>query len=108
MQNAEFDLIINLDGFNEVAIPPTHNLPKGVNSTFPAYWSDFFNDASSSQERELLAKILISEETRKDLARRYSITPFKYSITANLLWLIQEEAKISESENLKLEKLKLK
>jgi len=32
---ARFDLFINLDGFNEVALPPAENIPKGVFLFFP-------------------------------------------------------------------------
>ena len=35
---AEFDLIINIDGFNEVALPPTENIPKGVYPFYPRQW----------------------------------------------------------------------
>lgn len=107
-KGAEFDFIINLDGFNEIAIPPTHNQPKGVNPSFPAYWSDLMESASSMAERELLGEILVNEKERKDLAKCYSKTPLRQSISANLFWLIREKQKIKKDENLKLKKQNLK
>lgn len=35
---AEFDVIINIDGFNEVALPPSENLPARVNPFYPRNW----------------------------------------------------------------------
>ena len=35
---AEFDMIINIDGFNEVALPPAENIPKGVYPFYPRQW----------------------------------------------------------------------
>ena len=35
---AEFDLIINIDGLNEVAIPPTDNIPHSVYPFYPRMW----------------------------------------------------------------------
>lgn len=35
---AEFDLVINIDGFNEVALPPTELVPRGVFPLYPRDW----------------------------------------------------------------------
>ncbi|MBN1878782.1 hypothetical protein JW823_01610 [bacterium] len=35
---AEFDAVINIDGFNEVALPMSENLPKSVFPFFPRNW----------------------------------------------------------------------
>jgi hypothetical protein len=37
--SAHYDVVINLDGFNEVALPYGDNLPFGVFPTFPRHWS---------------------------------------------------------------------
>ena len=106
-KGAQFDIVVNLDGFNEIAIPPTHNLSKGINPIYPAYWSDLLSSASSTEERKILRKILVIEQKRKDSAKLFSFKPFKYSISSNLLWLIQDNVKVAKSENLKLEKQKV-
>jgi len=36
---AEFDVVINLDGFNEVALHPAENAFKGICHTFPRAWA---------------------------------------------------------------------
>ncbi|MGW8179457.1 MAG: hypothetical protein ACWGQW_11965, partial [bacterium] len=35
---AEFDLVLNIDGFNEIALPPVENLPKSVFPLYPRAW----------------------------------------------------------------------
>ncbi len=49
---AEFDMVINIDGFNEVAIPGVENLSKKVNPIFPRSW---YYLVDSSLNPELLA-----------------------------------------------------
>ena len=36
---AEFDIVINLDGFNEIALHPTRNGPQGVAASYPTNWA---------------------------------------------------------------------
>ena len=35
---AQIDAVVNIDGFNEVALPQAENLPKGVNPFYPRSW----------------------------------------------------------------------
>lgn len=35
---AQLDVVINVDGFNEVALPPVENVPRGVNPFYPRQW----------------------------------------------------------------------
>jgi hypothetical protein len=35
---AKLDLVINLDGFNEVALPPVYNQPVGISPIYPRDW----------------------------------------------------------------------
>ena len=37
-QGAHFDLVINVDGFNEIALPPAENRPHGVAPLYPRGW----------------------------------------------------------------------
>ena len=38
VQGAEFDVVVNLDGFNEVALPAAENVPAQVYSLYPRSW----------------------------------------------------------------------
>ena len=35
---AQLDVVVNLDGFNEVALPPVENVARGVNPFYPRQW----------------------------------------------------------------------
>jgi hypothetical protein len=37
-QGAHFDLVLNIDGFNEVALPAVENTPQGVAAIYPRGW----------------------------------------------------------------------
>jgi hypothetical protein len=52
---AKFDLVINLDGFNEVVLPKSDNVRVGVHASFPRSW-DFYQmkAAHASETRRLL------------------------------------------------------
>ena len=34
----QFDIVINIDGFNEVVLPPVENIPHGVSPVYPRAW----------------------------------------------------------------------
>ncbi len=36
---ARFDIVINVDGFNEVTLPPVENVPQGLNPFYPRKWN---------------------------------------------------------------------
>ena len=51
---AEYDLVINLDGFNEIALPFTDNYKVGINPFFPRNWNLRINRQPT---KDILAKI---------------------------------------------------
>ncbi|MFQ5349963.1 MAG: hypothetical protein ACE5EG_05930, partial [Thermoanaerobaculia bacterium] len=42
---AHYDVVLNLDGFNEIALPMTENRPRGVYPFFPRNWIGYSNTA---------------------------------------------------------------
>jgi hypothetical protein len=80
-----FDVIVNLDGFNEVALPVTENLPKGVSPFYPRNWYgrlgvlDSTMFALSRRHAELM-------ESRAFWAETFSRFPLRWSVTANVAW----------------------
>ena len=82
----EFDIIVNVDGFNEVALPPAENIPKHVAPFFPRNWymrvqnsSDYFVSLTSG-------KITYLESRRSRWAALLSRAPVRYSSAFALLW----------------------
>ncbi len=81
---AHFDLVINLDGFNEVALPPTENTPKGVAPYFPRNW---YGRVGLMEDILLVA---VAERAALERGRRrwakFFAGPLRYSATANAFW----------------------
>ncbi len=89
---AAIDVLISLDGFNEVALPIAENQAHGVNPFYPRNWK--FHVAGL-QDIPTMRKIGVVEfwrELRKGLAQTFSAPPLGFSVTANTVWLLIDRA----------------
>lgn len=84
---AHYDIIINLDGFNELALPPSENMPSGVFPFFPRRWLMRVLQVPSHQRLALMGKIAWIDNNRRFTAEMFQHKPLRYSVTANILWL---------------------
>ena len=82
---AEFDLVINIDGFNEVALPPTELTPRGV---FPLYPRDWYVQTIHLEpsDKKQLARLNSFQALRKRCARVFQASPLRWSNAALALW----------------------
>lgn len=97
---AHFDLVINLDGFNEVVLTPAQNIPSEVFPFYPNLWR-LRVGTLNLEERRRIGKLVFLREQRRDLARGFSKSPWHYSSTAALLWKgldNRAQSRISEAE----------
>ena len=83
---AEFDIIINIDGFNEIALSPLENIPKGVNPFYPRNWFVRVQGLSDGRMLMMAGEISILGEERRSRARTFSKFPLRFSVICNLLW----------------------
>jgi hypothetical protein len=83
---AEFDLVVNLDGFNEVALHEPENGPKGVFPAFPRGWYKLAGQLPDPVLVELLGEISAREAELVASAERFSRLPWRASVVANVLW----------------------
>jgi hypothetical protein len=83
---AEFDIIINLDGFNEVALPPAENVPKHVFPFYPRNWSMIANNTYDSNMLSFMNKINQLRSERIKWATSFSNRLYHYSVTLNIVW----------------------
>ena len=84
---AHFDVILLLDGFNEVALAHKENINAGVSAHYPRQWAvraSFLN--LDPRMRLIIADMLEIEERRKRLHDTYAMAPLRYSSTVRLLW----------------------
>jgi hypothetical protein len=63
------DLVINLDGFNEVALPLAVLRDKGVASYYPSYWPDLVRQTLPIEEQNRIGRIATLLQQRRQNAR---------------------------------------
>lgn len=83
---AEFDVIVNLDGFNEIALAPTEDEHGEISDQFPRGWSMRFPTIEDATELQMRLDGIQLRERRTILARRFAGVPWRYSSIARLYW----------------------
>lgn len=83
---AEFDVLLNIDGFNEVALHEAENGLRHVHPVYPRAWFAFAEDLPDPRGRAVLGRLAYAREWRRDLARALSGSAWRYSLVANLAW----------------------
>jgi hypothetical protein len=89
-QGAHFDIVINLDGFNEIALPSAHgNVPQHMSPFFPQSWKTLSETNFSFSEQRLhayLYGIKFVNQTLNSVIRHFFIFN-----TAKLTYIIQNK-----------------
>jgi hypothetical protein len=80
---AKLHLVINLDGFNEIALHPAENATKGVDLTYPRSWYFRIEKFSSAEERLFAARL----ESLKEQAARLALQLESRSSFVSTGWL---------------------
>ncbi|MFQ5416490.1 MAG: hypothetical protein ACE5FL_05495 [Myxococcota bacterium] len=87
---ARFDAVINLDGFNEVALPAAENLPTGVFPFFPRNWSARVASAPGLDEQAAMLRIADLRRKRLEWSTSFEASLFRMSVAANLYWWLRD------------------
>lgn len=82
---AHFDWVLNLDGFNEVALPAVENRVNGTAALFPRRWHMRVAGRLDPVVGEAAATVAFLERLRVERAEDFS-GPLRFSLTANFLW----------------------
>lgn len=82
--DARFDVVINLDGFNEMVLA-NENAMQGTHPFYPRRWRVRVEGIRGSQEIRELGRIRFLEDVRADLAAWFADSILRFSITANLV-----------------------
>ncbi|MCH7665593.1 MAG: hypothetical protein IH936_06680 [Acidobacteria bacterium] len=101
---AHFDVVINIDGFNEVALAPSEQVTKGIWHFYPRDWYYRVADLSA-QERRILGHLTHLRGKRAELARKFSGPLLRLSLTGGLLWHLLDARLDRQSAGLELELL---
>jgi len=84
---AHFDVIVNIDGFNEVALAPIENVPQGVSPFFPRSWSIRTQSLPDASLIRLAGEEMFLQQRRSQWAQFFDASVLNISPSANFLWL---------------------
>jgi hypothetical protein len=91
-QGAELDIVLNLDGFNDVALHPTENALANVSPLFPRGWSLRTSTVVEPAQLEAIGEIMFLRSQRAQVASSHARSPWRYSALANLRWLLRDRS----------------
>ncbi len=84
---AYFDLLINIDGFNEVALSTALNGPKNVSPFYPSSWAALAGSLPDTGQLKLIGKTANLKDLRKVWASAFDGFLGSTTVTANVVWL---------------------
>jgi hypothetical protein len=82
---AHFDAVVNIDGYNDVALAPLENVPMGVFPFYPRGWPLHVSNFDPDFQIQV-GEIRVLRRTRAELAAAFERAPWHYSLTAGLIW----------------------
>ena len=85
------DLVVNVDGFNEVALPPTENVPHGTHPFYPRTWAPRLAGLPDLEAQGAAGELAFLRRRRRDVARSFSHPLLAHSATGNLLWTSRDQ-----------------
>ncbi len=86
VQGAQFDLVINLDGLNDISQPLIHNRPQGTALIYPGNWPSLAGAAPSTESLLLLGDIHRLQQRRKHSRDALAESPFRKSAFVFSIW----------------------
>jgi len=89
---AELDVLINVDGFNEVSLHESENATRGSFVAYPRGWYHRVQGLPDREVQSAIGEIRYLENHRKRWAAMFAGPPLRYSIASNLLWWVRDSA----------------
>jgi hypothetical protein len=87
-----FDVVVNLDGFNEVVLPVLEHLPKGVFLAYPRNWYLRTADLRTGATLRLVGTAELLRQRRSGWSHAFSLPLLRSSFAAHLLWRLGDRA----------------
>lgn len=81
---AHYDLVVNIDGFNEVVLSDKENYRSGVNFAFPRYWNLRISRKPSKQALSLIGKIKYLRDRQQEAINDLSTGYIRYCASYGL------------------------
>jgi hypothetical protein len=90
---AHYDIVINLDGFNEVVLPYSDNLPFGIFPTYPRHWNIYSRKSLDQQVVFYLGKYSEIRERRESTREKLAHSVLHHSNFMLFLWKLSDTNK---------------
>lgn len=90
---ADFDIIINLDGFNEIVLPLSDNVPFKVFPTYPRHWNIYSRKKLDQRVILQMGKQASLQEDREQSKNKLARSVFRQSNFVLFLWKISDQEK---------------
>lgn len=87
---AEFDYVVNLDGFNEGVLPIAGNLDFHVNYSYPFGWDKRLYDVVDPRQTDQTFKLLQLRSRRQTIAKNALNSKLRFTAIRNMVWKIQD------------------
>ena len=100
---ADFDIVVNIDGFNDLVMPIFYNLPKSVNPFYPTNWYVISQITNPGYTNPIIDKVKSIEDDRILAANYMKNSIIGGSIFARVLWLNYDNLQDNRSKKLKVE-----
>ena len=94
----EFDIVINLDGFNEIALPALENMPN-TNPFFPRQWHLRMRTVPDRDFLATIGRIKFLDSVSERWAGFFRSGPLRYSVTANTIWRLGDRVLYNAATN---------
>lgn len=83
----ELDYLINIDGYNELALSVEENYVQQTSMAYPRKWDHRLQDVVDPRLTSVSAQLLVLRGRRQSVAGMVAKTWLRHSRTANYLWL---------------------
>ena len=100
---AEFDIVVNIDGFNETGLAVGENSKTGVFAAYPRAWHARLQDVVDPRTSSISYRLLQIRATRQARAQWIVQSILSRSWTASLIWASQDKFLAQQKLNLGLE-----
>lgn len=94
----EFDIVINLDGFNDVALPALENVPQ-TSPFFPRQWHLRMRTVPDPEFLATVGRIKFFDSVAEQWASTFRQPPLRYSVTMNTIWRLGDRVLYNAATN---------
>lgn len=99
----EFDVIVNIDGFNETGLVVGENNNMNVFAAYPRNWQARLQDVVDPRTSAMSYRLLKIRATRQSWAQWIVKSPLRRTWTASLIWAARDSILRQQQTNLALE-----